>query len=56
MDADTWTHGGALISLGGLGAQTQGTLTNNGSLLSQGAATVTAGELANNGDLLSQGR
>ncbi len=55
VDADTWTHGGALISLGGLGAQTQGTLTNNGSLLSQGAATVTAGELANNGDLLSQG-
>ncbi|EOI3556376.1 hemagglutinin repeat-containing protein [Cronobacter dublinensis] len=55
VDADTWTHGGTLISLGGLGAQTQGTLTNNGSLLSQGAATVTAGELANNGDLLSQG-
>ncbi|EKY3246083.1 hemagglutinin repeat-containing protein [Cronobacter dublinensis] len=55
VDADTWMHGGTLISLGGLGAQTQGTLTNNGSLLSQGAATVTAGELANNGDLLSQG-
>ncbi|EOW6722750.1 hemagglutinin repeat-containing protein, partial [Cronobacter dublinensis] len=55
VDADTWTHGGALISLGGLGVKTQGTLTNNGSLLSQGAATVTAGELANNGDLLSQG-
>ncbi|EOU9562694.1 hemagglutinin repeat-containing protein [Cronobacter dublinensis] len=55
VDADTWTHGGTLISLGGLGAQTQGTLTNNGSLLSQDAATVTAGELANNGDLLSQG-
>ncbi|EOW6772245.1 hemagglutinin repeat-containing protein [Cronobacter muytjensii] len=55
VDADTWTHGGALISLGNLGAQTQGTLTNNGSLLSQGAATVTAGELANNRDLLSQG-
>ncbi len=55
VDADTWTHGGTLISLGGLGAQTQGTLTNNGSLLSQGAATVTAGEFANNGDLLSQG-
>ncbi|CCJ72020.1 putative member of ShlA/HecA/FhaA exoprotein family(EC:3.4.21.-) [Cronobacter condimenti 1330] len=55
VDADTWMHGGTLISLGGLGAQTQGTLTNNGSLLSQGAATVTAGEFANNGDLLSQG-
>ncbi|EOV0678028.1 hemagglutinin repeat-containing protein [Cronobacter dublinensis] len=55
VDADTWMHGGTLISLGGLGAQTQGTLTNNGSLLSQGAATVTAGELANDGDLLSQG-
>lgn len=54
-DADNWTHGGTLISLGGLGAQTRGTLTNNGSLLSQGAATVTAGELANNGSLLSQG-
>ncbi|EOE6916129.1 hemagglutinin repeat-containing protein [Cronobacter turicensis] len=55
VDADNWTHGGTLISLGGLGAQTRGTLTNNGSLLSQGAATVTAGELANNGSLLSQG-
>ncbi|NHV11397.1 filamentous hemagglutinin N-terminal domain-containing protein [Cronobacter turicensis] len=54
-DADNWTHGGTLISLGGLGAQTRGTLTNNGSLLSQGPATVTAGELANNGSLLSQG-
>ncbi|EPO1787107.1 hemagglutinin repeat-containing protein [Cronobacter turicensis] len=55
VDADNWTHGGTLISLGELGAQTRGTLTNNGSLLSQGAATVTAGELANNGSLLSQG-
>ncbi|ELQ6226604.1 hemagglutinin repeat-containing protein [Cronobacter turicensis] len=55
VDADNWTHGGTLISLGGLGAQTRTTLTNNGSLLSQGAATVTAGELANNGSLLSQG-
>ncbi|WP_426724269.1 hemagglutinin repeat-containing protein [Cronobacter turicensis] len=55
VDADNWTHGGTLISLGGLSAQTRGTLTNNGSLLSQGAATVTAGELANNGSLLSQG-
>ncbi|ELY3468725.1 hemagglutinin repeat-containing protein, partial [Cronobacter universalis] len=54
-DADNWTHGGTLISLGGLGAQTRGTLTNNGSLLSQGPATVTANELANNGSLLSQG-
>ncbi|NCI01940.1 filamentous hemagglutinin N-terminal domain-containing protein [Cronobacter malonaticus] len=55
VDADNWTHGGTLISLGNLGAQTQGTLTNNGSLLSQGPATVTANELANNGSLLSQG-
>ncbi|ELQ6263763.1 hemagglutinin repeat-containing protein [Cronobacter malonaticus] len=55
VDADNWTHGGTLISLGNLGAQTRGTLTNNGSLLSQGAATVTANELANNGSLLSQG-
>ncbi|EOG5457238.1 hemagglutinin repeat-containing protein [Cronobacter turicensis] len=55
VDADNWTHGGTLISLGELGAQTRGTLTNNGSLLSQGAATVTANELANNGSLLSQG-
>ncbi|MEB8681004.1 hemagglutinin repeat-containing protein [Cronobacter malonaticus] len=55
VDADNWTHGGTLISLGNLGAQTQGSLTNNGSLLSQGAATVTANELANNGSLLSQG-
>lgn len=55
VDADNWTHGGTLISLGGLGAQTRGTLTNNGSLLSQGSATVTANELANNGSLLSQG-
>ncbi|HDI3034133.1 TPA: hemagglutinin repeat-containing protein [Cronobacter turicensis] len=55
VDADNWTHGGTLISLGGLGAQTRTTLTNNGSLLSQGAATVTANELANNGSLLSQG-
>ncbi|ELY7393651.1 hemagglutinin repeat-containing protein [Cronobacter universalis] len=54
-DADNWTHGGTLISLGNLGAQTRGTLTNNGSLLSQGPATVTANELANNGSLLSQG-
>ena len=55
VDADNWTHGGTLISLGNLGAQTRGTLTNNGSLLSQGSATVTANELANNGSLLSQG-
>ncbi len=55
VDADNWTHCGTLISLGNLGAQTQGTLTNNGSLLSQGSATVTANELANNGSLLSQG-
>ncbi|NCH03437.1 filamentous hemagglutinin N-terminal domain-containing protein [Cronobacter malonaticus] len=55
VDADNWTHGGTLISLGNLGAQSQGTLTNNGSLLSQGSATVTANELANNGSLLSQG-
>ncbi|WP_373328624.1 hemagglutinin repeat-containing protein [Cronobacter turicensis] len=55
VDADNWTHGGTLISLGNLGAQTRTTLTNNGSLLSQGAATVTANELANNGSLLSQG-
>ncbi|EPN1625436.1 hemagglutinin repeat-containing protein [Cronobacter turicensis] len=55
VDAGNWTHGGTLISLGGLGAQTRGTLTNNGSLLSQGAATVTANELVNNGSLLSQG-
>ncbi|ELY2591449.1 hemagglutinin repeat-containing protein [Cronobacter sakazakii] len=55
VDADNWTHCGTLISLGNLGAQTRGTLTNNGSLLSQGSATVTANELANNGSLLSQG-
>ncbi|MEB8480095.1 hemagglutinin repeat-containing protein, partial [Cronobacter malonaticus] len=55
VDADNWTHGGTLISLGNLGAQTRGTLTNNGSLLSQGSAIVTANELANNGSLLSQG-
>ncbi|ELY2743460.1 hemagglutinin repeat-containing protein [Cronobacter turicensis] len=55
VDADNWTHGGTLISLGNLGAQTRTTLTNNGSLLSQGSATVTANELANNGSLLSQG-
>ncbi|EOZ7938879.1 hemagglutinin repeat-containing protein [Cronobacter malonaticus] len=55
VDADNWTHGGTLISLGNLGAQTHATLTNNGSLLSQGSATVTANELANNGSLLSQG-
>ncbi|ELY4609147.1 hemagglutinin repeat-containing protein [Cronobacter turicensis] len=51
VDADNWTHGGTLISLGGLGAQTRTTLTNNGSLLSQGALTLDGQRLTNHGAL-----
>ncbi|QXB20583.1 beta strand repeat-containing protein [Lelliottia amnigena] len=55
VTSDGWTHGGSLLSLGGLTANVGGTLTSTGSLMSKGAADVTAQTLDNRGQLLGEG-
>ncbi|MEA9395894.1 hemagglutinin repeat-containing protein [Lelliottia amnigena] len=55
VTSDGWTHGGTLLSLGGLTANVGGTLTSTGSLMSKGAADVTAQTLDNRGQLLGEG-
>lgn len=55
VTSDGWTHGGSLLSLGGLTANVGGALTSTGSLMSKGAADVTAQTLDNRGQLLGEG-
>ncbi|MRS92009.1 filamentous hemagglutinin N-terminal domain-containing protein, partial [Enterobacteriaceae bacterium RIT714] len=55
ITSDGWTHGGSLLSLGGMSANIGGTLTSTGSLMSKSAADVTAQTLDNRGQLLGEG-
>jgi len=55
ITTDGWTHGGSLLSLGGMTANIGGTLTSTGSLMSKSSAEVTAQTLDNRGQLLSEG-
>lgn len=54
ISATNWTHGGSLLSQGTFTANTDGTLTSTGSLMSQGMADITAQTLDNRGQLLSE--
>ncbi|WP_192938191.1 hemagglutinin repeat-containing protein [Rahnella sikkimica] len=53
LTGNTLTNGGTALGTNGLNAQMQGDLTNTGSLLSSGDATVNAATLENSGQLLS---
>jgi len=54
ISATNWTHGGSLLSQGTFTANTDGTLTSTGSLMSHGMADITAQTLDNRGQLLSE--
>ena len=55
VSAAEWTHSGSLLSQGTLTANTGGTLTSSGSLMSQDDTTLTAQTLDNRGQILSEG-
>ncbi len=55
VSAAEWTHSGSLLSQGRLTANTGGTLTSSGSLMSQDDTTLTAQTLDNRGQILSEG-
>ncbi|GLR10269.1 Contact-dependent inhibition of growth factor CdiA [Mixta theicola] len=55
ISASSWQHQGSLLGNSGLSASVTGQLTNNGGLLSQGAAQIHAQTLTNLGVVLSAG-